>query len=70
MKPMQTLPRCQRTTPWEHERHMEAQLYRDMGEEDKCNSTQVLGSATPYVVDEPCPSAKGTDVEPIVIDDI
>jgi hypothetical protein len=49
---------------------MEAQLYRDMGEEDKCNSTQVLGSATPYVVDEPCPSAKGTDVEPIVIDDI
>ena len=70
VKPMQTSRRCQRTTPWEHERHIEAQLYRDMGEEDECDSTHILGSAKPYVIDERGPSVEGTDVEPIVFDDI
>jgi hypothetical protein len=65
MKPMKTSPRCWWTTPWKHERHMEAQLYRDMGEEE-CDINHVLGSARPCVVDERRPIANDIDVEPIV----
>ena len=45
MKLMKTSPRCWCTTAWEHARHMEAQLYKDMGEEKEYDSNHVPGSA-------------------------
>ena len=57
MKPMETLLGCCWTTPWERERHMEAQLYRDMREEEECDSNNLLGNA------------KDIDVEPRMFDE-
>ena len=68
MKPMKTSPKCQWKTPWKHERHMEAQLYRDMGEEE-CDINHVLGSARLFVVDERGPSVEDNDIDPIVFDE-
>lgn len=65
---MKTSLKCWRTTPWKRERHLEAQLYRDTGEEE-CDTNHVLGSARPYVVDERGPIVEDIDVEPIVCDE-
>lgn len=64
---METLPRCWWATPWEHERHEEGQLYRDVGVEEECDSNHVLGNEKQYVFDELNTSVEDIDVEHIIV---
>lgn len=68
-KIMMTSLGCWWTSPWEHERHKDEQIYKHMGEEEECDSNYVLGSVVPYVVDEHGQSAEDIDVVPIVFDE-